>query len=175
LRLTTTHATNQPDTKDEGHIGLFCLSEIFLYIYKERERERYGSGATKRDIRARVSICFFFLILSPPGNGIFSLKEEKPIGKREKNSVAALRAFLRTRNDRKSTAVGRQNDRIARTFGLRWRLSFGRPRFLPLRARAISFFFCSPLVFSSSLSLVQKSNNHLSLSPSAFTQSLYKK
>ena len=32
LRLTTTHATNQPDTKDEGHIGLFCLSEIFLYI-----------------------------------------------------------------------------------------------------------------------------------------------
>jgi hypothetical protein len=37
-------------------------------------------------------------------------------------------------------------------------------RFLPLRARAISFFFFSPLVFSSSLPLFQKSNNHLSLS-----------
>jgi hypothetical protein len=80
LRLTTTHATNQPDTKDEGHIGLFCLSEIFLYIYKERERERererYGSGATKRDIRARFDL-FFFSDFIAPGQWNFLVKGRK--------------------------------------------------------------------------------------------------
>lgn len=104
----------------------------------------------------------------------FSLKEEEKRKTNRKESVAAWfhRAFLRTRNDRKSNAVGRQNDRVARTFGLRWRLSFGRP--FPsavssfTRARFLFFFF-----FVFSLSLVQKSNNHLSLSPSRLLHSHY--
>jgi hypothetical protein len=104
----------------------------------------------------------------------FSLKEEKnQSGKRNLSPLGfTARGFLRTRNDRKSTAVGRQNDRVARTFGLRRRLSFGRPfpsAVSSFYARAISFpfgFFCSSLSWFKSLTTI-------SLSPSRLLHSHY--
>ena len=107
----------------------------------------------------------------------FSLKEKNQSGKRNLSPLGfTARRFLRTRNERISNAVGRQNDRVARTFGLRWRLSFGRPfpsAVSSFYARAISFSFCFFFVRLSLSLLVQKSNNHLSPSPSRLLHSHY--